>query len=98
VLGRTLTTRTLGPEFSAVGAESPNVYAMRLRVVLQRAEDRGTQLRPYRYVVNLRSNVMHKLPSREKCNVDQIPREQRARLRQPVSSAQRCRHCYPKQS
>lgn len=45
------------------------------------------------YVRNRRSNIWHRLPTRERCNVDQVPRSQREYADRIPRGARRCGHC-----
>ena len=51
-----------------------------------------------KYVVNLRSGVVHKKPTREQCNMDQAARTKLIEPRGALALVydKRCRHCFAK--
>lgn len=51
-------------------------------------------MKPFRFVVNLLGNMVHKLETREQCNVDQVPREFRKKLQSTEGYKRFCAHCF----
>lgn len=59
------------------------------------------QQRQYQYVLNTDSQKIHRLPTREECNLDQVPRQHRsyrveiARDGLQAQGWSLCEHCFP---
>ncbi len=62
---------------------------------MQRLSNKGTAAA---FILNERSNVLHKLPSYESCNVDQIPQKFRTKIQslRQVRRVKRCKRCFGK--
>lgn len=50
-------------------------------------------MKKIRYVLNKRTNVLHRLPTPEKCNIDQVPEKYRKRVNTPAVG-RLCMRCF----
>lgn len=50
------------------------------------------------YVINLRSKVLHKNPTLEVCNVDQVPAKFRVYTNLAIPKVKKCKHCFGKKA